>query len=139
MLQKLCVRAVIPVATAVTGFVIVCCLLLYSMIKEDLVRDAVIHSTNLTHALAKTTRYAMLRDDRESLENLIDNVGAQQGVEHVRIFSKKGLIAFSTDKREVSRYVDKNTAGCVNCHSGPVPKASLEEMQQARTFTNAHG
>lgn len=139
MFQNLCVRAVIPAAVAVTGFVVICCLLLYAMIKEDLVKDTVNHSTTLANTLVRSTRYAMLHDDRATLNNLILNVGEQQGVEHVRIFNKKGLIAFSTDQREVGRYVDKNTAGCIQCHEGEKARSSLDAMQHVRSFTNAHG
>jgi hypothetical protein len=139
MLKDICTRTVIPVAIAVTGFVIVCCLLLYSMIREDMVKVSTIHGTNLADTLTRSARYSMLNDDREALNNLIANVGAQEEVEHVRIFNKKGRIAFSSETREVGRYVDKNAAGCIACHAGAVPKQTLEGMQQARTYENLHG
>ena len=139
MLKDICARTVIPVAIAVTGFVIVCCLLLYSMIREDMVKVSTIHGTNLADTLTRSARYSMLNDDREALSNLIANVGAQEEVEHVRIFNKKGLIAFSSDPGEVGRYVDKNAAGCISCHADAVPKQTLEGMQQARTYENLRG
>lgn len=139
MLDNLCMRAVIPATVAITGFVIVCSLLLYSVIKDDMKRDAVIHGTDLAHTLVNSTRYAMLHDDREALSHLISNVGGQQGVEHVRIFNKKGVIAFSTNTREVTRYVDKNTAGCNACHAGSKLRENIAEMEQARNFTDANG
>ncbi len=139
MLKDICARTVIPVAIAVTGFVIVCCLLLYSMIREDMVRVSTIHGSNLADTLTRSARYSMLHDDREALSNLIANVGAQEEVEHVRIFNKKGRIAFSSEPREVGRYVDKNAAGCIACHADAVPKQTLEAMQQARTYENLRG
>lgn len=139
MLKNICSRTVIPLAIAVTGFVIVCCLLLYTMIREDMVRVATIHGTNLADTLTRSARYSMLSDDRKTLSNLITNVGAQGEVDHVRIFNKKGLIAFSSDPGEVGLYVDKNAAGCISCHADPIPKQTLEAMQQARTYDNLQG
>ena len=139
MLKNICTRTVIPVAMAVTGFVIVCCLLLYTMIREDMLRVSTIHGANLADTIARSARHSMLGDDRETLSNLIANVGAQQEVEHVRIFNNKGLIAFSSEPREVGHYVDKNAAGCIDCHSDTVPKKTLQAMQQARTYTNLRG
>ena len=139
MLKDICSRTVIPVAIAVTGFVIVCCLLLYSMIREDMVKVSTIHGTNLADTLTRSARYSMLNDDREALNNLIANVGAQEEVEHVRIFNKKGRIAFSSETRDVGRYVDKNADGCIACHADSVPKQTLEGMQQARTYENLQG
>lgn len=139
MLKDICARTVIPVSIAVTGFVIVCCLLLYTMIREDMVNTSAIHGTNLADTLTRSARYAMLNDDREALSNLIANISAQDEVEHVRIFNKKGRVAFSSEPREVGRFVDKNAAGCIACHADAVPKESLGTMQQARMYENLRG
>src|SRR6185369_13171353 len=137
MYKTLAGRALVPVGIAVTGFVFVCYLFLYSAIKSEINRNAVQHATNLTDTILKSTRYAMLKSDRETLNTIIQNVGEQTGVEHVRIFNKKGIVNFSTKQVEVNRQVDKNTEGCITCHRGPVPITTLGTMQQARTFRNA--
>ena len=139
MFRTLPARAIVPVAVAVTGFVIVCCILLYSVMKTDMINDTITHETNLTDTVIKSARYAMLKSDRETLRNIITNVGDQKGVEHLRIFNKKGLIMYSTDSAEVSRIIDKKSAGCIGCHAGPVPTASIGSMERVRRFTNNRG
>lgn len=137
--RKICVRAILPVAAALTGFVIVCCLLLYTVIKSDLNRYAVRHSSDLADTVVKATRYAMLKEDRDSLTNIIGSIGEQQEVEQVRIFNKQGLIMFSGDKADVGKLVDKVDAGCIGCHAGKEPATSLGPMEQARQFVNGSG
>ncbi len=132
-------RAIIPVAFAVTGFVIACSVLLYSFIKQDLVKGEIGHAADLADTVIRSTSYAMLKDDRETLSNIIMSIGEQQQVEHVRIFNKKGLIMFSRDSQELNQLIDKSAAGCNECHSGSEPKRSLEAMAQARQFTNDLG
>jgi hypothetical protein len=105
------------VALTVTGFVVLCCLLLYTAIKADMTSDAVQHSSHLADTIVKSTRYAMLKDDRETLSNIISNIGELSGVEHVRIFNKKGLVMFSENPGEVHQYVNKNSPGCFGCHA----------------------
>jgi methyl-accepting chemotaxis protein len=139
MIKSLAGKAIVPVALAVTGFVIVCCILLYSIMKEDMTRTAILHATSLAGVVVKSTHYAMLRSDRETLRNIIENIGEQNDVEHVRIFNKKGVIEFSSNRGELKRYVDKKTAGCIGCHARPVPAAKLGTMQQARQFVNERG
>lgn len=139
MIRGLAGKAIIPVAVTVTGFVIVCCILLYSVMKADMTANAERQATVLAGTVVKSTRYAMLQSDDENLRDIIANISSQQGVEHVRIFNKKGLIEFSSDQAEIKSFVDKKTAGCIGCHSGPVPTASLGEMEQARQFVNAKG
>lgn len=139
MFATLAGKALVPVGLAVTGFMVVCCLILYSVIREDLRRSEVTHATNLADTILKSTRYAMHKSDRETLATIIRNVGEQRGVDHVRIFNKKGVVTFSAKSGEINRQVDKNAEGCIVCHKGQAPVATLGTMQQARTFKNQDG
>lgn len=139
MINSINCRAILPVACAVTGFVIACCFLLYSFIKADLVRGEIQHAADLADTVVKSTRYAMLKGDRETLREIIRNIGEQGQVEHLRIFNKKGLIMFSGDDAEISRFVDKTSAGCNGCHAGNETRRHLGTMAQARQFTDGAG
>ncbi len=139
MLSSINSRAIVPVACAVTGFVIVCCVLLYTFVKGDLIEGEIHHAAGLADTVIKSARYAMLHDDRETLSNIISNIGDQDQVEHVRIFNKKGLIMFSRDDNEVNQFIDKSAAGCNECHADSEPRRSLGAMDQARQFTNQDG
>lgn len=139
MFASLAGKALVPVGLAVTGFMVVCCLILYSVIREDLHRGEIVHATNLADTILKSTRYAMHKSDRETLATIIRNVGGQQGVDHVRIFNKKGVVTFSAKTEELGRQVDKKAEGCIVCHQGSVPVTNPGTMQQARTFKKADG
>ncbi len=139
MLKSFSSRAIAPVALSLTGFVVVCILVLYSSFKRDLIRDTVEQETSCAKIVISATRYSMMRDDREALYHIISSIGAQKRVEHLRIFNKKGVVKFSSDPRELNHVVDKTKAGCVECHSGPKPKVRLGSMQLARRFVNAKG
>ena len=139
MIATLAGKTLIPIGLAVTGFMVVCCLILYSVIREVLRRSEIVHATNLADTILKSTRYAMHKSDRETLATIIRNVGEQKGVDHVRIFNKKGIVTFSAKSIEINRQVDKNAEGCIVCHKGAVPITNLGTMQQARTFRNPDG
>jgi hypothetical protein len=102
-------------------------------------RDSIQNATNLADTVLKSTRYAMLKSDRETLSNIIRNIGEQKGVEHVRIFNKKGLIMISSQGGEINSFVDKKSEGCITCHAGPVPITTLGTMEQARKYLNRQG
>ena len=139
MFATLAGKALVPVGLAVTGFMVVCCLILYSVIRDDLHHGEIVHATNLADTILKSTRYAMHKSDRETLATIIRNVGEQKGVDHVRIFNKKGVVTFSAKSGEINRQVDKNAEGCIVCHKGADPVTNLGTMQQARTFKNPDG
>jgi sensor histidine kinase regulating citrate/malate metabolism len=139
MFKSLAGRALFPVGIAVTGFVVVCFLLLYSAVKNIVDRDSAVNATNLADTILKSTRYAMLKNDNEILTTVIHNVGQQKGVEHIRIFNKKGIVNNSTRPEELNRQVDKNAEGCIICHAGKDPVSTLGKMEQVRIFKNAQG
>jgi hypothetical protein len=139
MFDRIAGRALVPVGIVVTGFLVVCFLLLYSAIKNVVVRDSIGHANNLAGIVLKSTRYAMLKSDRELNAAIVQNISQQKGVEHVRIFSKTGIVAFSSNAGEVNRQVDKNAEGCKVCHAKKVPITALGNMEKARTFKNNVG
>jgi len=139
MYNRIAAKAIVPVTLAVTGFVVLGCLLLHSFIRNDLISDTVRHEVGLADTIVKSTRHAMLKTDREMLQQAIRDIGSQPGVEHVRIVNKKGSVVVSSDPGELSRSVDKKAAGCNGCHSGATPATRLGPMDQARRFTNGQG
>lgn len=139
MFKSLAGRALVPVGIAVTGFVVVCFLLLYSAIKNIVDKDSAVNATNLADTVLKSARYAMLKNDNEILTTVIQNIGQQKGVEHIRIFNKKGIINISTRHEELNRQVDKSAEGCIICHAGKDPVTTLGKMEQVRIFKNGQG
>ena len=60
MLQSFATRTIVPVGLAVTGFVAICCLSLYSIMKQDMIDDAAQGGRNIANTVVLSTRYAML-------------------------------------------------------------------------------
>ena len=139
MFQSIATRSIIPVGLAVTGFVAICCLSLYSIMKQDMIDDAAQSGRNIASTVVLSTRYAMLNNDRQHLGSIIANIGQQQGVEHLRVFNHDGLITFSRNQSEIGQQADKNMEGCSGCHSGVKPAAQLAAEKQTRRFKNERG
>ena len=139
MFKSLASRALVPVGLAVTGFVVVCFIMLYTGIKNVITQNSVGHASNLADTVLKSAHYAMLKSDRDTLAAIIHNVGEQDGVDHVRIFNKAGVINVSSKQEEVGKAIDKKAEGCIACHLGAIPATSLGRMDQSRTFKNNAG
>ncbi len=139
MLRNLATRAMIPAALTVTGFVVVGCLLLYASIHRELEANTIRHETALAETVVRSTRHAMLRADDTALRQVIRDIGELPQVTHVRIFNKGGWIKFSHDPQEEEHLLDKQAAGCAECHRQEPPVTSLGPMEQARRFQNQDG
>jgi hypothetical protein len=139
MFQSVATRSIIPVGLTVTGFVAICCLSLYSIMKQDLIDDAAQNGRNLANTVVLSTRYAMLHNDRQHLGSIIANIGQHQGVEHLRVFNHDGFITFSRNQSEIGHQVNKKVEGCSGCHSGSKPAEQLAAVKQTRIFKNERG
>ncbi len=106
MFDNLIARAIVPIAIAVTGFVVFGCILLYSLIQSDMTDEAVLHLDSFAETIVKSTRYAMMKDDRESLRNIVENVGTLTEIEQIRLFDQNGQVRFSGNPREVEAETD---------------------------------
>ncbi len=124
MFDNLIARAIVPVTIAVTGFVIFGCILLYSFIKSDMTAEAVRHVDGLVETVVKSTHYAMMEDDRDSLRNILANVDTLDGVERIRIYDQTGQPKYSdlegvTEPGSVALKVDSWTGAFMhNSHPG---------------------
>jgi hypothetical protein len=139
MFQSIATRSIIPVGLAVTGFVAICCLSLYSIMKQDMINDAAQNGRNIANTVVLSTRFAMLHNDRENLGNIIANIGQHQGVEHLRVFNHDGFITFSRNQSEIGHQVNKKVEGCSGCHSGSKTAELLAAEKQTRRFKNERG
>ncbi len=89
--------------------------------RTHLLSDAADLVSQLSAVITKSTRYAMLQNQRESVYRIVQNVGAQERIERVRILSKNGVIVHSTEGADVAMKVDRSSGGCVLCHTDDKP------------------
>lgn len=89
--------------------------------------------------IGRSTRFQMLRNDREALYRMIRDMGSEPGIRRIRIFSKTGEISFSTSDAELHSIVDKTAEACYACHAQAAPLEKLHRADRARIFRNAEG
>ncbi|HEX5137074.1 MAG TPA: ATP-binding protein [Planctomycetota bacterium] len=105
------------------------------------------HLTDLVHLSAdriadtilRSTRDAMMDDAPEDLQRIIRAIGAQPGIERLRIFDKAGRIQTSTRAEEVASMVDKSAEQCYVCHAADRPLERLERPDRLRVFERVPG
>ena len=103
---------------------------------EDMVKQS---AQRVSDVILRSTRYEMLRNDREALYNVIQELGSEPGIQRIRIFNKEGRITFSTDARERNTVVDKTAEQCFACHAQSAPLTKLNRRDRARIFTDRQG
>jgi len=103
---------------------------------EELVEQA---ANRITDLIVRSTHYQMLNNDRDALHNMIQEIGAESGIQRIRILNKDGLIVYSTDPAERQTPIDKRAEGCIQCHAQATPPADLAGRARNRFFTDKKG
>lgn len=139
MFRQFATREIVNVAMVVTGFTIVSCILLYTFVKADMTEDSVLYESALADTILKSMKHAMVVSDRDSLQQIISDIGSQERVRYVRIFNCTGVVSFSSDREETGISVDRQTEACKKCHRGSKPVTSLDPMERASVFISESG
>jgi two-component system NtrC family sensor kinase len=107
---------------------------------EELVLQS---ADRISDLIQRSTRYQMLRNDREALYQVIATIGNEPGIRRIRIFNEEGRIRVSTDRTELNTLVDKRAEACYACHAPEThqgePLTRLARPDRARIFTDAQG
>ncbi len=91
-------------------------------IKTELGAACTQNAYNISDVIKKSTRYGMLLNSREHVEQIIKTIATEKGVLRIRIFNKNGMIAYSSDPAELKTIVDIEHTACNSCHSiKPIP------------------
>lgn len=136
--------SLITKVTLVTGLVLLITMMLFAVIniqtlKNIFLEEAIHDVDNLSETLIRSTHYQMLEDDRKRVYEMIQEVGTQRGIDHIRLINKDGEITFSTERAEIGTFLDKRTEGCNVCHADDEPLTHASSMNRSRIFENRAG
>ncbi len=132
-------KVVFYLALALSLAMLVFTLLVVRHQREELLREAVSHVTQISDVIKKSTRFAMLTNQPTYVDSIIRDVRTQGSIEKVRILSKDGTIIHSTYLPELGLKVDRKAEACVLCHRSEAPLAQVPQSRRSRIFTMANG
>jgi two-component system NtrC family sensor kinase len=107
--------------------------------REHLQAEVAQHVVQISELIVKSTRYAMLMDERELVDKIIHDIGRQKGIERVRVVNKDGEISYSNRSAEVGQLVRQEDEPCVNCHQTSKPLAKVPDDQRWKVYETAGG
>ena len=102
--------------------------------ERQLIREVILGAERFSDTVVRSTRYDMLKVRRDDIHRIIESIGAQEGIEKVRIFNKAGEIIFSTEKSDIGARVDMEAEACYACHSVSSPIERLSTPDRTRIY-----
>jgi histidine kinase len=105
--------------------------------KNEMVEGIIQEVDRLGSTIKLGTHYAMMLNSREDINNIINNIARQKGIEHIRIFNKHGDIKFSNLPEEVDRRTTIKDDACFICHNTEPPLQEVELKSRTRIFESS--
>ena len=139
MRSKISYKLIAAVGSVTVAIIGIFAYIILNSYQDHLLADLEGYAHQLSETVKNSTRYDMLHNQRESVHQIINTIGTQEGIEKVRIFNKEGEIILSTDSLDLNRMVDKQAEACYACHAADQPLESVPVSQRTRIFlTPAH-
>jgi two-component system NtrC family sensor kinase len=107
--------------------------------REELLQQAISHASQLSEVITKSTRFAMLQNQPSYVDKIIQDVGAQNDIDRVRILSKSGTIIHSSQVMEIGRQVDQEAESCLACHIDEKLQETSPMVGRPRIFSDPEG
>ena len=126
------------------AFALALALLIFTLLvvrhqRDQLLQEATSRVTQLSEMITKSTRFAMLQNQPDYVHRIIEDVGSNQSIDRIRIFSKEGRIIDSTYAPEIGLKVDQKAEGCIRCHETARPLEQISRSDKARIFSAPGG
>ncbi len=80
--------------------------------------------------ILRSTRYQMLNNDRASLNHIVQDVGSEEGIQHIRVVDENGRITLSTIPAEVGKSGDYSAWLKPGPSAGPATREFPENGQR---------
>jgi two-component system NtrC family sensor kinase len=107
--------------------------------REELLQQAISHAAQLSEVVIKSTRFAMLQNQPSHVDKIIQDVGAQNDIDRVRILSKNGTVIHSSHAGEIGTMVDQEAESCLACHLDEKSMQESPMVGRPRFFTDMNG
>jgi two-component system NtrC family sensor kinase len=107
--------------------------------EDELQSEIARHVTQISDVIVASTRYAMLINQREIVEKIIDDIGKQKGIERVRLINKDGTIIHSNRSADVGYSVEQQDEPCVQCHQSSKPLTKIPADKRWKIMEGPEG
>ena len=101
---------------------------------NSLISEVERHANQLGETVISSTRFDMMLNQRDRIQQTINSIGTQPQIRDVRIINKVGEIIYSSDLKNIDKMVDKQAESCYACHAEDRPLEQISITERTRIF-----
>lgn len=124
--------------------VFTCAFILYASIstQEESVyarKNMLQTADRISDVLIRSTRSAMLKNQRNGVSEIVHTVAGEPGIEGIRIYNKRGETIHASSLNEGEMALDMHAEACFGCHGRSDPFESLPLEERVRYLESPGG
>jgi len=108
-------------------------------LKAQNMKTLLVTTDRLTNSIKLGTHYAMMLNSRDDINQIINNIATQPGIENIRIYNKDGQIKFTNHPAEIDELSDIKAVACDICHKADPPLSQISLQERTRFFLSPRG
>lgn len=101
---------------------------------NSLISEVERHANQLGETVISSTRFDMMLNQRDRIQQTINSIGTQPQIRDVRIINKVGEIIYSSNANNINKMVDKRAESCYACHAEDKPLEQISITERTRIF-----
>ena len=137
--KSLRVKVSLYLFIALSAAMVLFTLLILEHRQEDLQREISRHVMQVSDVIVRSTRNAMLVNEPEIAEKIIEDIGRQKGIERVRVIDADGTIVHSNLSEEIMYIIEQTDEPCVHCHQTGEPLQEVPDEKRWTIIESPHG
>ncbi len=91
--------------------------LVLTLQRQQIEDNALSATTHLSNGIQSSLEFAMLRNDRVMIDQIVQTMVNKRNVEHIRILDSRGIVQVSSEAWEVGDQFDYSQPTCQFCHT----------------------
>jgi len=99
--------------------------------KKQLMDNVLTFVRSFSELTKKSIHFDMLTNQREALQRSLEYIGNSESIRQMRIYDRRGMVVYASDKQAVGRVVPQESFACAGCHAadGSPPLPTLSHQQ----------
>lgn len=107
--------------------------------KKYLFEEMQQNAVRLSQTIERSIKYEMLIARSDHIQKTLEDIGKQEGIEHIQLFDKKGKIIAADSKGAIGMLIDKEGDACKVCHRNKDSLKKLPTLAKTRISSSQKG
>ncbi len=102
--------------------------------KKTQIEDSFDEASMISEIISRATTYNMPLGNRNCVLRIMGIIGSQDAISYIRVVNDKGVVSFSSEKKDLGTSVPKESESCIICHINGKNDVHMDHSESFRIY-----